>query len=201
MAKRRSFEELLNREFRWPQKGDIPFARSAEPMANATIATDERTRLVLMLSGYKKSADLLVAHATDERADRDTLVFPIIFNYRQFVELSLKYQLWLYGPTVNIEPNWRTHDLGQLWSAFEQMLDRYGTPDPDEADPVVKDVISEFAKIDPGSYSHRYPVDRNGRPLPITISDLHLPTLADVMEAVDNYFTGTDGYLDSLRAA
>ena len=82
MAKRRSFEELLNREVRWPQKGDIPFVPSTEPMADATIATDERTHLLLMRSGYKKSADRLVAHATDEQAYRDPLAFPIVFNQR-----------------------------------------------------------------------------------------------------------------------
>ena len=63
------------------------------------------------------------------------------------------------------------------------------------------EIILEFAKIDPGSYSYRYPVDRNGKPVPAAISDLHLPTLADVMNAVEGYFTGCDGYLDNLLSA
>jgi len=106
-----------------------------------------------------------------------------------------------YGPPVGIGPNWETHDLDTLWSEFLAMLERYGTEDPDEADPVVGEIILEFAKIDPRSYSYRYPVDRKGNPVPVAYSDLHLPTLADVMKAVDGYFTGCDGYLDQLRAA
>ena len=89
-----------------------------------------------------------------------------------------------YGPHVGIDPNWHSHDLARLWAAFLAMLDEYGTVDPDEVDPVVGEIVLEFAKIDPGSYAYRYPVDRQGKPLPVAYSDLHLPTLADVMDAV-----------------
>jgi hypothetical protein len=92
-------------------------------------------------------------------------------------------------------------DLAVLWSEFLAMLEHYGTDDPDEADPVVGKIILEFAKIDPGSYSYRYPVDRQGNPVPVAYSDLHLPTLANVMQGVAGYFTGCDGYLGSLLAA
>lgn len=201
MAKHKSFEEILNSEFRWPTKGDKPFVISDDPFDNANIADNERTRLVLMMTGYKEAADLMVKRSAEDRSIRDTLVFPVIFNYRQFLELSLKYQLAVYGPQVSIQPNWKTHDLATLWSEFLAMLERYGTEDPDEADPVVGEIILEFAKIDPASYSYRYPVDRKGNPVPVAYSDLHLPTLADVMQAVDGYFTGCDGYLDSLVSA
>lgn len=201
MAKRKSFEDILTTEFRWPTAGDKPFVVADDPFDNANIAANEFTRLVLMMTGYKEAADLMVERSANDRPARDTLVFPIIFNYRQFLELSLKYQLATYGPPVGIRPNWETHDLATLWSEFLAMLEHYGTEDPDEADPVVGEIILEFAKIDPRSYSYRYPVDRKGNPVPVAYSDLHLPTLADVMQAVDGYFTGCDGYLDQLRAA
>jgi hypothetical protein len=85
------FEAILHRPLRWPKAGDQLFKPSGEWDGNAHIANHPTTRLVLMLGGYKRAADLLVQHATADRADRDTLVFPIIFNYRQFLELSLKY--------------------------------------------------------------------------------------------------------------
>ena len=71
------------------------------------------TRLVLMKDGYKTAADLMVEAAASDRLSRDTLVFPIIFNYRQFLELSLKYQLATFGPEVGIKPNWKSHDSYQ----------------------------------------------------------------------------------------
>lgn len=201
MAKRKTFEEILNTEFRWPRQGDKPFVVADDPFDNANIADRSFTRLVLMTDGYKKAADLMVEATTNDRYARDTLVFPIIFNYRQFLELSLKYQLATYGRGAGIGPNWKTHDLSTLWSGFLDMLDRYGTEDPDDVDPVVGEIVLEFAKIDPSSYSYRYPVDTKGNPIPVSYSDLHLPTLADVMNAVAGYFSGCDGYLDSLSAA
>jgi hypothetical protein len=199
--KRFTFEEALDTEFRWPAAGDMPFVADANPAANANIADDGFIRLVLMTDGYKRAADLMVARATDEPHDRDYLVCPIVFNYRQFIELSLKYTIATYGGTVGIDPVWKTHDLAKLWAIFAQLLDRYGTSDPDVADPIVAEIISEFAKIDPGSYSYRYPVDTAGNPIPITYADLHLPTLADVMNGVAGYFNGTDGYLSDLQGA
>ena len=89
--------------------------------------------------------------------------------------------------SVDIKPNWHSHDLARLWSEFLAMLDEYGTDDPDEVDPVVGEIILEFAKIDPGSYAYRYPVDKKGVALPVAFSDVHLPTLADVMDAVAGY--------------
>lgn len=201
MAKRSAFEQRINAEFRWPRRGDRPFVAAANGLENANVAPNAHTRLVLMTDGYKEAGDLMVRASERDPLLRDKLVFPVIFNYRQFVELSLKYQLATYGPTVGVEPNWNTHYLERLWAPFVDMLQRYGAKDPDEADPIIGEIVAEFAKIDPASYSYRYPVDRDGNAIPIEYTDLHLPSLADVMDAVGNYFTGTDGYLDHLKDA
>ncbi|MFG6510623.1 MULTISPECIES: hypothetical protein [unclassified Sulfitobacter] len=201
MAKRKTFEAILNSEFRWPSPDDEAFSVADDPSENATISDDGFARLVLMTEGYKRAADLMVEAAAGDNLSRDTLVFPIIFNYRQFLELSLKYQIATFGPAVGVEPNWTSHDLAKLWAEFLAIMERFGTADPDEVDPVVERIILEFAKIDPGSYSYRYPVDRKGNPVPVAYPDLHLPTLADVMQGVAGYFTGCDGYFRSLLDA
>lgn len=198
MAKRKTFEQILNTEFRWPKIGDQPFVLADDPIANASIADNDFVRLLAMTDGYKKAADLLVEKSQSDGNTRNLLVYPIIFNYRHFLELSLKYLLAMYGPHVGIKPNWRTHDLAFLWSEFLAMLEHFGSKDPDEVDPIVGAAILEFAKIDPGSYSHRYSRDRLGNPLPVKQADLHLPTLADVINGLSGYFSGTDGYLSDL---
>lgn len=198
MAKRRSFEEILATEFRWPRAGDRAFAVSANSLENANVAIDEAMRLIAMTEGYKMAADIMVDETVEDETTRGLLVFPIIFNYRQFLELSLKYQLACFGPSVGVDPNWKVHDLAKLWAEFLVVLERFGTSDPDHADDIVQETVLEFAKIDPGSYSFRYPVDTKGQPLPIAYTELHLPTLKDVMNAVAGYFSGCDGYLDSL---
>lgn len=201
MSKRHVFEEILNSEFRWPTLGDVPFVEAADPMDNALIADDDYTRLVLMIRGYKQSADLAVTHCAVNRVDRDFLVYPIIFNYRHFIELSLKHQIATYGRSVDIEAKWDTHRLEHLWATFQDMLLKSAIPDPDEADSIVASVVAQFAKIDPKSDAYRYPVDQKGQPLPMAFVATHLENLADVMKAVAGYFDGCDGYLSDLRSA
>lgn len=201
MAKSNTFEDLLNVEFRWPRKGDLAFRASNDWDKNASVEERASTRLVLMTDGYKRGADMMVERAKNSNYERACLVYPIIFNYRHFLELSLKYLLAVFGPTVGVERNWKSHDLATLWASYRMMLTGYGDHDPDETIPVVEKIVAEFAKIDPGSYSYRYPVDTKGNPIPTTVAELDLDGLKDVMDGVEGYFTGCDGYLDSLRSA
>lgn len=201
MAKLKSIEEILDSGFRWPRPGDKAFVTSSNPSANANVVENGHSRLVLMADGYKTAGDLMVEAAGRDGLARDTLVFPIIFNYRHFIEISLKYLLANYGPTVGIAPNWRSHDLARLWRSSLEMFKKYEITDPDDTNPTVGAIILEFAKIDPRSYAYRYPVDRWGRQLPVAQRHLHLPTLADVMNGVSGYFDGCDACLDSLDSA
>jgi len=196
-----TFDSILNRNFRWPKMGDRPFSQSPHWQNNAYIDQHGHGRLVMMMSGYKKAADLMVEWTARNRGDRDALVFPAIFNYRQFIELSLKYLIATYGHTVGVDAKWKTHSLTELWKTFVEVLDGYGTVDPDKTDPIVAEIVAEFAKVDPGSFSYRYPVDTKGNPIPLAHQELDLVALADVMEALECYFTGCDGYLDSLQSA
>ncbi|MEA3000839.1 MAG: hypothetical protein QOK17_2672 [Sphingomonadales bacterium] len=195
------FSSILTGEFRWPRQGDNPFAQSTEWQANAYIDPHGHGRLVMMMTGYKEGADLMVQRTRDDRRLRDSLVFPIIFNYRQFLELSLKYLIATYGPTVGVAVRWKRHELAPLWEAFAEVLQKYGHTYPDESDQATAKIVLEFAEVDPGSFSYRYPVDRNGNAISLSHEELDLTVLCDVMNAVDHYFTGCDGFLGDLQSA
>lgn len=201
MSEDKNFESIFNHEFRWPRLGDRPFTHSVHWQDNAWIEPHVQSRLVIMTTGYKKAADLMVERAKTYRPDRDYLIYPIIFNYRQFIELSLKHLIATYGHTVGVTAIWNCHDLSALWKSFMGVLEGYGHDNADETDPIVAEIVAEFAKVDPGSFSYRYPVDTKGKPIPITHEQLDLAALADVMEALEGYFTGSDGYLSDLQNA
>lgn len=188
-------------KLRWPRKGDSPFIRSAIPRDNANVALPAHERLTMMIAGYKLAADLMVERTKRDSYDRDALVYPVLFNYRQFIELSLKSLIATYGPTVGIPPNWKSHSLSTLWISFINVLGKYKVEDPTGANPVVANVVAQFARVDPDSFSNRYPVDTSGNPIPIAHDQLDLTVLADVMQALDMYFSGCDGYLDDLQSA
>ena len=114
------FEALLNQPFRWPKAGDQLFQVSPDWDGNACVAAHPHSRMVMMMSGYKRGADLMVAQAVQSRPDRDSLVFPIIFNYRQYLELSLKYLISSYGLTVGVDPIW----ISTIWPSFGDAFHR-----------------------------------------------------------------------------
>lgn len=45
MAKSNTFEDLLNAEFRWPRKGDLPFGASDDWDRNASLEERASTRV------------------------------------------------------------------------------------------------------------------------------------------------------------
>ena len=198
MAEPVNFEDILKTELRWPQQGDQLVKASKDWAKNAVIATNSDTRAVMMTRGYKKGADLMVNSARNSNFDRDCLVYPIIFNYRHFLELSLKHLIATYGPTFGAEPNWNCHDLTTLWTQFEKILVGYGTDESETTDKIVKNIVAQFAKIDSRSDSYRYAVDTNGNPIPVAVSKLDLDILKDVMDGVAGFFDGCDGYFSKL---
>jgi hypothetical protein len=199
MAKRLTFEASVETEFRWPQPGDDPFGLPADVKRHVVFADDDSIRLAMMTDGYFKSADALVSLALKDTVDAKTMVYPILFLYRHALELELKQIISIHGPRVGIDPMWNTHDLNQLWIKFCEILARFGTTDPDDADQSTAGVVAKFGKIDAKSFSHRYPYDTKGKPVPLVYSRIDLETLQCVMKGACSYFAGTDAYLSSLE--
>jgi hypothetical protein len=150
-----------------------------------------------MTEGYRKGADLMVECALISAVNRDILVYPVIFCYRQFVELSLKHLLANYGPSFGAKPNWEDHRLDKLWVEFKKILEHVGFCGED--DEVVQNIVTEFGKIDPESFTFRFPVTKKGNPVPMTLSELDLGELRDVVGRVAAYLIGCDCYFSELK--
>lgn len=151
-----------------------------------------------MADGYKEAADVLVEKAMADRFLRHGLIYPILFCYRHFIELSLKYVISEYGHLTAEPPNSKDHDLEVLWPVFRKIV-TYCEEGDTEALTAVEAIVAEFAKLDPQSFTFRYPTNRKGDLIAINMDNIDLSNLRDTMEGVANYFSGTDGYLDSLN--
>jgi hypothetical protein len=184
-------------DFRWPQAGDRIFSWTSFAHG-AFVVREPRERGYHMRAGYKLAADLLVEQAEAEQSLRRKLVYPILHSYRHYLELTLKRMLQEFGTLGNEPANWSDHDLKILWASFRRML---ATVEPGHDDPgtdAVGECIAEFAKIDPGSYTFRYPVHRNGKPFD-ECKAVDLRHLYEAMKAIENYFTGAEGYLENVK--
>lgn len=126
-----------------------------------------------MARGYKKAADILAATQTDRGANSDdSLLFPIMFSYRQAAELRLKAILMncvtpfnrsrTLGERGKEAAMIKTHSLSKLLMSIKTSVDAHGLSS--EYYSILKDVkpyIDAFNSIDSHSLEMRYPVDTN----------------------------------------
>jgi hypothetical protein len=107
--------------------------------------------------GYKLCADVAIGHVRDTGEDKNLLVFPIVFNYRQYLELSIKdliLQAQANDDTAKMELT-ATHDLMRLWMQLRPHIRRFGWDD--ETLEGAEHLLREFARVDSTSYVFRYP--------------------------------------------
>ena len=197
-----TFTNLLETEYRWPKIGDRLFSEGHPPALGAFLADHPDERLYHLTIGYKQAADLLVEQTEIEAWRRRKLVYPIVFCYRHFLELTLKAMLEKYGSMGNVPRNWSHHRLEDLWSDFRTLLCNLGSDHPEEqGTDGVEHCIAEFAKIDPFSETFRYPSSKKGQPFDICHEGIDLLQLRNTVQAIENYFMAGDGLLSALRDA
>ena len=143
--------------------------------------------------GYKKGGDTLVQYVTDNNCDQDFLVYPIVFLYRQYLELRLKELILvssrLLDQDIDIQ---RDHNLLSLWRKvspnIEQVWPSSQTKNHLEA---IEDRLKELSNIDAGSYAFRYPEDTKGTPTLAGVQHINLRWLKNVVQAISNVLDGS----------
>lgn len=122
--------------------------------------------------GFKKAAHLLLENC-QTTYDYNTVVYPIVFTYRHYLELILKsilINLDRYMPKVpqsesdeNIKKKFHTHKLEPLWDEIQRLKnelepnDRNSIFHPQLDLKKIKHYIKEFTKVDGTSITFRYP--------------------------------------------
>lgn len=172
----------------WPRQGERLFVPGS-PGRDAEIAENQAERIYRLKEAFKKAADLMVARTREDAHEQGDLVWPIVFCYRQYLELALKDIIARHGGQVEptIEPIWNTHYLGDLWKSCKRIMGHtliHVTTDEMPEILAMEAFISEFERIDARSYAFRYPKDRKGCPIEIPIDSIDLVHLQRVMEGV-----------------
>lgn len=137
------------------------------------------------ISGYKDSADSLVENVKGTDL-KDSHVFPIVFLYRQYLELVLKN---LYVKIKGKNPKTKMdHDLSKLWEKIKKEIEQVVTKEQIKH---IDSVIYEFQNNDPGSFYFRYFWNKNySETLPDSLS-IDLGLLKESIDEVDTilYFS------------
>ena len=199
-----NFDKLLQPEpYRWPTRRDRAFRRPKAAADGAPIAQDTLERTVAIMGGFMQAGDNLAQRALDDPIARLELIYPITYCYRHAIETGLKWLVAQYGRPVgvSIEDINQTHDLLELWRAYIRIVEACGEDPSKEETATVGKIVKEFHDRDKGSFAFRYATDSKGAHVTLPDADIDLENLRDVMQAVANYMTGADGYLDHLTSA
>jgi hypothetical protein len=139
--------------------------------------------------GYILAANTVVEQAL-AKGGADALVYPAVFLYRQYIEITLKSFLGqIHGEGGNTKPRKANHDLVKLWTSLRGALDEdLHSNLPTESVEATERLIKEIHKHDPDSTSFRYGEDKMGRKRLSRLHSVDLRNLRDVMSRIHNFF-------------
>lgn len=174
------------------RKGKQLIRSDLDPWFNACL-NFTHDQLGLYASGYLHAAEILNRHVLESRGKgSDTLVYPIIFLYRQYIELQLK-SLIKHGSIVLYSPEkyLKTHDIKQLWKQCRKILEKIFEEDSESLDEI-EESIYQLSEIDPSSEAFRYPVDKKGKKTLQGITHINLKNIYEIMTRVCSLLEGAD---------
>lgn len=143
--------------------------------------------------GYKKAADALVDYIKENRHSQDTLVYPILFLYRQYLELAIKNIINKARQLQDISGVMPTgHKIHDLWKICEKLLTDIAPGDSVEAIKEINRLISEFCAVDPKATAFRYPEDKDGNPSLPGVKRINIRNVYDVIEKISVILEGAE---------
>lgn len=163
-------------------------------------------------TGYKKAADLVVDQVKNGIGYQDFLVYPVMFLYRQYLELSIKNLIFMSWRLLNItsDDDLRAHDIKRYWSKCNALLQQISPGDSIQALRDVGRLIDQFSEHDPISMAFRYPVSlpdkatKERKPTLQGLSVVNLRNAQDVIANISVLFAGAEAqigsYLSDQRA-
>lgn len=152
------------------------------------------------VEGYRLAADHLLDLALSEGSKRDFVIYPILFLYRQYLELALK-ELVVYGQELSDEKVVRRRDhhrLQDLWAEFDRLMTKVSDRSVDEHVAVIRNTVRQFASLDPTSYLFRYPENKDGTPVRYPLERVDLETLQAEMRNASSAIEIVSGGLSAL---
>ena len=155
----------------------------------------------LYAKGYRIAAESMFERVSSEGRHMDSTVYPLVFLWRQYLELRLK-QAILTGHGILNEGERAdlllTHSLSKLWRKAEPILCKV-VPEANEETAAASEIIAQFDALDPDSMAFRYPVSRDGHATVPRRSNLCLQNFDCVMRQLARYLDDVTSYFDHVE--
>lgn len=185
------FSELL-KPAKLPEVSDVLFASQEDWWNNACVNWCH-DQWGIYADGYKEAADLLVGQveARAPGAYQDSLVYPIIFLYRQYLELSIKGLLQDARSLQDVDEKMPFHHkIDQIWLQCRKLLSEISPGDSEEELNQITRLLKDFAKVDPTSMAFRYPHNKEGAPSLEGLTHINLRNIREVVGKISVILSG-----------
>lgn len=150
----------------------------------------------LYASGYKDAADLLVQRVEERSAGQDSLVYPVLFLYRQYLELQIKDLIRQAHRLQDIAGDFpKHHRIDNLWEACHKLISEISPGDSVAELKEITRLIGEFSEVDPTSTAFRYPQDKDGNPSLPGISHINLRNVREVIGKISIILIGASAQI------
>lgn len=196
----------MNDQVPWPAVGDKVFTSEGKWTSTAVLDWMLPLDWSQYASGYILAANLIVNALGEKRYnDRDLLIFPCVFLYRQYLELSMKHLLESGWDLLNVTQVYtardgvpahvgrkavpRTHRLGHLWPECRKVLKEVWPEGPNKDLRAVEECLCEF-DFDPNAEAFRYPAQGKKDKCPSDLGRVNLEALKETMEKLSTFFDG-----------
>lgn len=152
-------------------------------------------------TGYKDAGDIVADHAIRHRYGLDTLIYPILFLYRHYLEIRIK-EIIQQGNRLlrGKAPAPHGHRLINLWEACSRIITKVW-PEEESGESVrsINRCIRELSRVDPTSEAFRYSRLRKGRKSLAGITHINVRHVRDVMAEVSRLLDGASLGISEYR--
>ena len=184
-----------------PTKDDKLFCEGQDWQNNACL-NFTHDGLYLYGYGYKEAADVLVGSVIDSGRGNDTLIHPIAFCYRQYLELSFKLIFRECCRLLDIQRKpLHGHSINKLWQQCLPLIEKIASDQCNDSLSEISRLVEEFSKIDPYATAFRYPEDNDGKSSLEGLKLINLRNLAEVISKMDIIVHGIISLVHEYQSA
>jgi hypothetical protein len=184
--------------FPGPEDALFPAVSAAGPSSrwSAALAWHDYT------TGYKEAADLLVAHVAETGWQAEKLRFPILFLYRQHLELMVKSLIRVCCGALGRNQDFpKHHDLHRLWQICACLLHEIS---PNASVDEVREtsrLFEELSSLDPSADAFRFPESKSGALSPASGLDIDVSRVREIVEKLSFFLDCIDTSITAERDA
>ncbi|WP_116768814.1 hypothetical protein [Maribacter litoralis] len=157
-----------------------------------SIENNTENNLRLYSEGYKEAGNVLYEFCIENQYYENWILFPLVFNYRHYIELKLKELIFIGKSYLGEEREFPTneHGLLRLWRQYRNdVLAKIDNSIEQTILDNIEKLITEFNQKDSKSMKFRYPINKNdfeNRSLEKPYFDV--VNFKDVMDKIINFF-------------